>query len=101
MLVKSIFYFSVVMVGLAIDQLAQPYGLWIMSALVWAIFVLLILESDEADRKRWLTCLVIATLGEILLCEGFNMYQYREGGIPAFVPPGHASGMISKEPVPA
>lgn len=35
-------------------------------------------------------CLAYAAAGEFLLSEVLGLYAYREGGIPLFVPPGHA-----------
>jgi hypothetical protein len=36
-----------------------------------------------------LVCLILAGLGEALLSLALGLYDYRGGGIPPFVPPGH------------
>ncbi len=40
-------------------------------------------------RIALVLCLLIATLGEVLLSLGWGLYTYRLHNIPLFVPPGH------------
>jgi hypothetical protein len=39
--------------------------------------------------KETLIAIAIATTGEVILSIGLQIYSYRSGGIPLYVPPGH------------
>ena len=78
-----------IVIGLLVDQLAQPYGQYIVNVFVLVIFALLIHQTPKTERKKWWACLILATLGEIVLSDIYGLYHYREGFIPVFVPPGH------------
>ena len=80
---------ATIIVGLIVDQLVQPYGQYIVNTFVIGIFSLLIFQTPKPQRKKWWACLVLASLGEVVLSEAYGMYEYREGSIPLFVPPGH------------
>jgi len=80
---------AVVAVGLPLDASGLP-GARIMVTLATAgVFVLLWQRTAPAHRPALLVCLILAGLGEALLSLGFGLYDYRGGGIPLFVPPGH------------
>lgn len=57
---------------------------------VWLIFLAMLVRAPHGERLSLLACLVYATLGEITLALSWGLYEYRLGGIPLFVPPGHA-----------
>jgi hypothetical protein len=40
-------------------------------------------------RQMLLSCLALATAGELVLSLGLGLYRYRRGGLPLFVPAGH------------
>jgi hypothetical protein len=45
--------------------------------------------ATALSRTLLLTCLVLATGGELILSAVWGLYTYRESLLPAFVPPGH------------
>lgn len=48
-----------------------------------------ILFGFPVTRATLLSCLILATLGELLLSAVLGLYFYRSSVLPAFVPPGH------------
>lgn len=86
-----------VSLGLVTDEWFQPYGQWLVNVIVWCFFAFFLYKTEKSDQKRWWICIILATIGELLLCEVFGLYTYRENNIPLFVPPGHvllyASGL--------
>lgn len=93
----SALIFILITLGLMADQWLQPHGQWLVNIVVWAFFALFLFKTEKADQKKWWICLLLATLGEIVLSDLFGLYSYRENSIPLFVPPGHvllyASGL--------
>lgn len=83
-----LFLFTIIF-GLVIDQYFQPMGQYGVNIWVWLLFSSLVYFSDTKERTQVLICLVLATIGELVLSEWWQMYSYREGSIPLFVPPGH------------
>jgi hypothetical protein len=80
----------VIAAGLAIDQRFQPYGQVAVNVFVWSLFCALAWMRRGPERLMLLACLAYAAAGEFVLSEVLGLYDYREGGIPLFVPPGHA-----------
>ena len=80
---------GVVSCGLPLDASTLPAARWLVTAATVALFVLLGLRSSRVYLAAMLVCLVLAGLGEAMLSLVFGLYDYRGGGIPAFVPPGH------------
>jgi hypothetical protein len=76
-------------VGLAADVHTGFYGQLGISAIIWALLLYVMAQFDRIERRALLSCLVIATLGEIVLSLGWGLYTYRLENIPLFVPPGH------------
>ena len=74
--------------GLVIDRFGGVWGPPLVSLWVWGLGGLL-WWRERAWRPRLLACLVIATAGEVVLSLVWGLYDYREGTIPLFVPPGH------------
>ena len=61
-------------------------------ALGTATAVMLALFLRSSSTVHWREALVvvaIATTGEVVLSLGCHLYEYRSGGIPLYVPPGH------------
>jgi hypothetical protein len=75
--------------GLLVDQHWARYGQAAVSAATWMVFAALWLRSDARLRPSLLACLAFATAGEAFLSLDWGLYEYREGNIPLFVPPGH------------
>lgn len=66
--------------------LAAPAPAAALTLVFWAL-----LFGAASKRLRWLMVLGVfaATLGEVVFSLGLEMYSYRQGGIPLYVPPGH------------
>lgn len=80
---------GLVALGLPLDAAPLPGRRWLVSGLTAVVFLALLGRTPGAQRPALLICLLLASLGEALLSLGFGLYDYRGGGIPAFVPPGH------------
>ena len=76
-------------VGLAIDVRMDIVGQTIVSIGVWAVLLFLLNRMTHGARCALMTCLVIATIGEVFLSVVWGLYTYRLGNVPLFVPPGH------------
>ncbi len=46
--------------------------------------------ATRVERVEQILCVVLATLGELFLCFGWGLYEYRFHNIPLFVPLGHS-----------
>ncbi len=79
----------VIVCGLAFDQHGGALGQPMVVGVTWLAFGALLLRTDVAGRTMMLTCLVYATVGEVLLSLVWQVYDYRLGNLPLFVPPGH------------
>lgn len=79
-----------IMLGLVIDEKAGTWGQPLVNIWVWFLYILLLACSSQQKRLELITCLVFATLGEIILSLLWGVYVYRMNNIPLFVPPGHA-----------
>jgi len=75
-------------VGLLADRFGGAWGQPLVNVWAWALCGLL-LWREAAWRSRLLACLVIATVGEVVLSLVWGLYDYRLGNLPLFVPPGH------------
>ena len=76
--------------GLWLDAQGVPGCQEIVNLWVWGIFgVFFVRQREFYQRSELLLCLVIATLGEVVLSICWGLYDYRLGNLPLFVPPGH------------
>jgi hypothetical protein len=75
--------------GLAIDVRTDIVGQTVVSVGVWAVLILLLRRIAHEARCALMTCLVIATAGELFLSLLWGLYAYRLANVPQFVPPGH------------
>lgn len=75
--------------GLAVDARSDIVGQTMISIGVWAILLFLLSRMANEVRSTLMTCLVVATVGEVFLSLVWGLYAYRLGNIPQFVPPGH------------
>lgn len=80
---------ATIVVGLAVDQLWRGHGQLAVNAVTWLVFVALWVRAGHEQRPALLACLLFATAGEVFLSLVWGLYDYREGNIPLFVPPGH------------
>jgi hypothetical protein len=79
----------IISLGLLVDQYAGPWGQPAVSVLAWAAYFVLLRSEGGPLRLALVLCLVIATLGEVVLSLVWGLYDYRLHNIPLFVPPGH------------
>jgi hypothetical protein len=75
--------------GLTIDQFGGTWGQASVSVMTWLLFALLVARSAPSERLPLIACLLFATLGEVVLALVWGLYDYRQGNLPLFVPPGH------------
>jgi hypothetical protein len=76
--------------GLCLDSTFPGWGHWAADAFVALCFLLVYRAATGRERRNLLVCVVIATAGEVFLCFGWGLYEYRYENIPVFVPLGHA-----------
>jgi hypothetical protein len=92
---------AAVLAGLAWWPLVLPFdGRWVAGHLGWGqgittvltlfYFVALYRGAPPRLRHALLSGVVIATAGECFFSLVLGMYEYRLGGIPFYVPPGHS-----------
>lgn len=74
--------------GLLIDAELRV-GQTLVDIVTWAFFTLLLVRGSASRRRAMLSCLVLANLGEVVLSLLWQLYDYRLGNLPLFVPPGH------------
>ncbi len=67
------------------DGLPRQLALGIATALFLWYFA----RSSEVRAGQILCCIIVATLGEVVLSLGWGLYSYRHAIIPFYVPPGH------------
>jgi len=76
-------------VGLVVDVRTDIVGQTITGIGVWTVLLVLLNRMAREVRRALMTCLVIATVGEVILSLVWGLYAYRLGNVPLFVPPGH------------
>ncbi len=81
---------GILALGLWLDIHVDLPGQFAIGAVVWALTLWLIRPLPAAERRFYLACIGIATLGELFLSLVWGLYTYRLGNVPMFVPPGHA-----------
>lgn len=67
------------------DGLLQQLALGIATALFLWYFA----RSSEVRTSQIVCCIIVATIGEVVLSLGWGLYSYRHAIIPFYVPPGH------------
>jgi hypothetical protein len=75
--------------GLYIDVLTDIAGQTALGIAVWLVLFYVLRGTTGVERRALMACLVIATVGEMVLSLGWGLYTYRLGNVPLFVPPGH------------
>ncbi len=99
------FLIPLIIFSLFLDTYLSFAGQMLLGFMWWGIFLQIVLSRHHPlQQVRLWTCLIIATLGELVLSLGFEFYQYRLNNIPFFVPPGHVAlfiiGMICAPRLP-
>lgn len=54
-----------------------------------ALFLWYFARSSQVQTRQILCCIIVATIGEVVLSIGWGLYSYRHAIIPFYVPPGH------------
>jgi len=54
-----------------------------------ALFLWLFARSSQVQPRQIVCCVIVATIGEVVLSIGWGLYSYRHAVIPLYVPPGH------------
>jgi len=67
------------------DGLAQQLALGFATALFLWYFA----RSSQIRPAQIICCIIVATIGEVVLSIGWGLYSYRHNLIPFYVPPGH------------
>lgn len=80
---------ATIVLGLIVDARSGILGQTLVSAVVWGLLFYLLGQVRRGERRALIACLLIATLGELVLSLLWGVYRYRLGNIPLFVPPGH------------
>jgi hypothetical protein len=75
--------------GLLLERDAGGAGALALGILTWLVLLGACARLERAERRRVAALVAVATAGEILGSLILELYAYRHGGIPAFVPPGH------------
>lgn len=81
---------GVIACGLLADQRIDFWGQTLTGLAVWALFLYSLRRASPVTQLALAACVIYATIGEIFLSLVWGVYDYRSGGIPLFVPPGHA-----------
>lgn len=71
---------------IAIDPRGQLYA----NTLMLIVFGVLFYRATKRSKELMLYAVAIGIGGECLFSLGFDMYEYRLGNVPVYVPPGHA-----------
>src|SRR3954465_11127516 len=54
-----------------------------------ALFLWFFARSSQVPLRQIVCCVIVATVGEVVLSLGWGLYSYRHAVIPLYVPPGH------------
>ena len=81
---------TLILIGLAFDQVVEFWGQTLTNVAIWAAFLYLLRRAGPGDQLALVLCVFYATLGEIFLSLVWGLYEYRLANVPLFVPPGHA-----------
>jgi hypothetical protein len=77
--------FMTVLLLLDRDGLPQQFALGTATALFLWFFA----RTSQVQLRQIVCCVIVATIGEVVLSIGWGLYSYRHAVIPLYVPPGH------------
>lgn len=90
----ALFFLVFIVVGLGIDSVyfKESFfdGRWLMNVFAIVHFTIFFQRANDQLRKLMFVMVFLGYLGELVFCEVFEMYHYRTGEIPLYVPFGHA-----------
>lgn len=75
--------------GLWLDRAVPVWGQVAAGIMAWGLFLILYGRMEKPGRTLLMSCLVLATLGEIFCSLIWQLYDYRFYNIALYVPPGH------------
>jgi hypothetical protein len=75
--------------GLLLERDAGSFGELGLGVLTWLVLLAACRRLDPGERGRVAALVAVASAGEVLGSLILQLYAYRRGGIPLFVPPGH------------
>jgi hypothetical protein len=75
--------------GLLVERDAGSLGELALGILTWLVLLAACRRLDRDERRRVTALVAVASAGEVLGSLILQLYAYRRGGIPLFVPPGH------------
>jgi len=78
-----------IVIGLVIHARLGFSGEVAVSVWVGLLVAVLFRRGSSADRRAFAACLGLAVAGEWFLSAFWGVYEYRDGRIPFYVPPGH------------
>ena len=90
----SLFSVPFIFIFLGLDS--QPFvdayfdGRMLVNFIVITYFFLMLHTTDSRLRRLMLIMVPLSYIGEILFCNILDVYDYRQGRIPLYVPFGHA-----------
>jgi hypothetical protein len=76
-------------VAFAVEPFAGRSGEVAIGMVTWLVLLAAVGPSSSSERAQVAAVVLIASAGEVLGSLILGLYEYRRGGIPAFVPPGH------------
>src|SRR5437763_13455914 len=92
--------FMTVLLLLDRDGLQQQLALGTATALFLWFFG----RTSQVQLRQIVCCVIVATIGEVVLSLGWGLYSYRHAVIPLYVPPGHGlfytlAAVTARQPV--
>jgi hypothetical protein len=75
--------------GLLVERDAGSFGEIGLGVLTWVVLLAACARLAPDERRRVAALVLVASAGEVLGSLILQLYAYRRGGIPLFVPPGH------------
>jgi hypothetical protein len=75
--------------GLLVERDAGSLGEVGLGVLTWLVLLAACRRLGHQERRRVAALVMVASAGEVLGSLILQLYAYRRGGIPLFVPPGH------------
>lgn len=68
---------------------------WLANLFGFGVFLYFFIKATNKVKKLIIYATLIGIFGEYLFSLGLEMYTYRQGNVPFYVPPGHAIVYIS------
>lgn len=86
---KALAIAVVLLLGLAVDAHTDLVGQFVVSAVVWTLWAVLLHAETPPWRRALVRATAFAMCAELFFSLGLGFYDYRFHNVPAFVPPGH------------